>query len=113
MRKTLVFMVPLWYYFGEVEIMNTILSELWHGNLEPVATCGMGEKEMRHLVTLMEKNSNRLQATLNEEEKNLLEKYIDNRMEYELLLEESAFSQGFSLAVQMLCESFSQTFSLT
>jgi hypothetical protein len=106
-------MVPPWYYFGEVKIMKTILSELWHGNLEPVATCGMGEKEIRQLVALMEKNSSRLQATLNEEEKDLFEKYIDTRMEYELHLEESAFSQGFSLAVQMLCASFSQTFSLT
>ncbi len=93
--------------------MSKLLSELWNGNLSPISTCGMGNREMNHLVELMEKNSNLLQKTLTEEQNKTLAAYTDCQNEYQILLAETAFAQGFSLAVQLIRDTAHQTFSLT
>ena len=93
--------------------MSKLLSQLWNGNLSPISTCGVDNKEMSHLVELMEKNSDRLQQTLTEEQKKIFDAFVDCHSEYQMLLAETAFAQGFSLAVQLLGEAEGQTFSLT
>ena len=93
--------------------MSKLLSELWNGNLSPISTCAMDNREMNHLVELMEKNSSLLQKTLTEEQNKILAAYTDCQSEYQLLLAEAAFAHGFSLAMQLIRDTDRQTFSLT
>lgn len=84
--------------------MNTILSQLWNGNLCPVENSGKTDPEIQNLIILIERNGEKLNATLNDEEKNTFNNYIHCIEEYLSLSAEQAFSDGFSLASRILTE---------
>ena len=86
--------------------MQTILSRLWNGDLCPVLSSGKNDPEIENLTELLERNAEKLNATLNDEEKNTFTNYIRCVEEYLSLSAEQAFCDGFSLACQFLTQAF-------
>ena len=82
--------------------MKTILA-LWEGRLEPGKRCGTG-KEIREVEELLERNRSRLQASLNENEKSILDKYDDCIEEQLFIVAEQAFYEGYCLGTKLTAE---------
>ena len=87
--------------------MKTILA-LWEGRLEPGRRCGIG-REMREVEELLERNRNKLKATLNENEQSILDKYDDCIEEQLFIVAEQAFYEGYCLGTQLTAEALTST----
>ncbi len=83
-----------------------ILEELWNGNIQPADRTIYRAEEYRELVRLYERNENRLLATLNDGQKEDLQKTKDLTEEMQGICECGAFIVGFQLAGQLLGSSF-------
>lgn len=83
--------------------MKNCIADLWYGNLAPAEKCGANNTEIRELVRLIERNKRNLDASLNESQKLLLEKYTDCITEYISLTAEQAFCDGFCLSSKIWC----------
>lgn len=83
----------------------TTLENLWYGNLHPVEEFLADNKEYKGLLRLVSKNREKLEATLTPEQPELFEKYYTATNEMNSVSETAAFQCGFSLGVQMMCES--------
>lgn len=79
-----------------------ILEDLWYGNLCPSDQSGYREEECRELLELLNRNCDNLEKTLNEDEKETLQKAKDCWDELMQHTECSAFITGFRLAIQIM-----------
>ena len=86
--------------------MTSAIKELWYDNLSPGEHCAAGDTEIRHLVSLMEKNREKLCAVTTEAQQEIFEKYMDCADEYSLKLMEKAFCEGFCLGTRLTAEAF-------
>ncbi len=84
--------------------MESIISELWKGNIEPLKKCGKDNKELEELINLIDRNRAELYDTLNEEQKVIFEKFADNLFEYNDKLQEETFCYGFTLGSRVIIE---------
>ena len=84
-----------------------VLEDLWYGNINPHETFLPQNWQFKHLLSLMGKNCDKLSVTLNEQQKEILEKYDETVNEMYSLAEQSAFQYGFSLGVRLMMESVS------
>lgn len=82
--------------------MNSILTELWYGNIAPNQSI-LPDKS---LLSLMGRNRVKLDVTLTEQQKELLEKYDGSVNEMHSYAEIEAFSYGFRLGVQLMTAAF-------
>ncbi len=82
-----------------------ILEELWNGNLCPISQELYHGEDYRHLVHLYERNENKLLPTLNDSQKEDLQKMEALIEEMRNIAECSAFMTGFRLAVQLMSAS--------
>ena len=87
--------------------MKPMLEKLWNGRIAPMESCGANDPEVKAIVLLMEQNRTCLEQTLTEEEKQILEKYVQCSEEYAYLLTALAFGEGFSLASKLLTQALS------
>ncbi len=85
----------------------TTLEDLWYGNLNPHETFLIQSQHFKHLLSLMGKTRDKLNDTLTEQQKEILEKYDETVNEMHSLAEVEAFSCGFSLGVRLMTESVS------
>lgn len=83
----------------------TTLEDLWYGNISPNKQDSYWADEYKDLLELFTRNSDKLSATLNAEEKETLEKIHDCWQEMQQYAECGAFITGFRLAVQLMAES--------
>lgn len=83
----------------------TILEDLWYGNIRPIETFIDGNMEYKGLLRLVSKNREILENELSPKELELLEKYNLSVNEMNSISETAAFQCGFSLGVQLMCES--------
>lgn len=84
--------------------MTDTIRQLWNGNLDPIRYLGLNNKEIKQLETLMQRNEENLGKHLNEDEKEMLEKYHDCMSEYTALISEQAFCDGFCFGAKMVIE---------
>lgn len=84
--------------------MSCVLTELWSGNIEPCAICGVSDPEIEELIALRARNQTEIEAELSVAQKTAFQKYIGCVEEYEIRIKEKAFSEEFSLAVKLLTE---------
>lgn len=84
--------------------MSNTIAQLYRGQLEPKSVLGNGNVEMRRAEILIENNLNRLKENLNEETKEILEKYNQCMDEYIVLISEQAFCDGFCLGTRISAE---------
>ncbi len=82
--------------------MKNTLSELWRGNIAPCDQKSIHSKETKELASLLERNHSNLCETLNEREKETLQKWEDNHDELLLLSCGDASIKGFSLGIPLI-----------
>ena len=83
----------------------TVLEDLWYGNIRPIENFVGGNTEYKGLLRLMSKNRESLENELSPKQLELLEKYNTSVNEMNATSEVAAFQCGFSLGVQLMCES--------
>ncbi len=82
-----------------------ILEEFWYGNIQPHEQDGYRLEEHRDLVKLYKYNEQLLAETLNDSQKDRLQRMKDVVEETQGLTECGAFITGFKLAVQLMAAS--------
>ncbi len=81
--------------------MNPI-RELWYGNILPQEDGIFNKPEFKELLGYVARHRDELEATLTEAQKELLEKMMDNRNEFDSLAEAAVFEYGFRLGAKMI-----------
>lgn len=84
--------------------MTKTISQLWSGNLDPITRLGMNNIEIDKIEKLMSDNYDKLKDKLNDETKEILEKYFDCVNDYVLLISEQSFCDGFCLGTKISAE---------
>ena len=85
--------------------MKSILEELWYGNIDPQVDATRDNNEVKNLLALMMQNREKLCEKLNDEEKEILEKYDDCQIEMNSLIEREIFRYAVSLGMRLSFES--------
>ena len=83
----------------------TVFEDLWYGNINPHETILKGNKQFKNLLSLMGRNRDKLNDTLTDQQKELLEKYDGVINEMHSLAEVESFTCGFSLGIRLMVES--------
>ena len=86
--------------------MNT-LEDLYYGNLFPQEKCSRLDDEVKELLKLLNRNEEKLTATLTELQKETFEKYKDCNCEISEISERESFIKGFQLGARIIIESIS------
>ena len=84
--------------------MESVLADLWNGNISPVVSCGNGNPEINELVRLMGRHLEKLNRTLSKKQLEIVEKYTACAEEYLTSMVEQAFCDGFGLCSKILTE---------
>lgn len=84
--------------------MTKTISQLWGGNLDPVRHSGLNNTEISQMEKLMLDNYENLKSKLNDEQKQVLEKYAECVSDYGLLISEQSFCDGFCLGTKISAE---------
>ena len=86
--------------------MESIIKELWHGNICPQTDSRHNSPEMKELMEYMARHHDDLIKTMSDEQKELFEKFDDCWSEYTSLSESAIFEYAFKLGMQMAIETF-------
>ncbi len=89
--------------------MRNIIMDLCRGNIESEIVSEFTNHKLKELEDLKEKNLKNLLKTLNDEGKEILEKYITCVDESEFLGNEQLFINAFSLGLRIASEAFINT----
>lgn len=83
--------------------MNT-LEDLYYGNLFPHEKCAKLDDEVKELLKLLNRNEEKLTATLSEEQKETFEKYKDCNREIFEISEREIFLNGFRMGARIIID---------
>ena len=83
--------------------MNT-LEDLYYGNLFPQEKCAKLDDEVKELLKLLNRNEEKLTATLSEDQKETFEKYKDCNREISEISEREIFLNGFRLGARIIID---------
>ncbi|MGN0498140.1 MAG: DUF6809 family protein [Acutalibacteraceae bacterium] len=81
-----------------------ILEDLYYGNIVPNEKCARLDDEVKGLLKLLNRNEEKLIATLSEEQKETFEKYKDCNQEIFENRERESFIEGFQLGARIIIE---------
>ena len=81
--------------------MKSILEELWYGNICPFTDCYESSEESKVLASYIDSHRNALQASLNDEQKKILEKLEDCTDELTEIKERKLFTYAFRLGARI------------
>ena len=81
--------------------MRSIIEELWYGNVCPNAVCRETTDEAKELIRYIADHHDNLQATLSDEQKELLEKFDDCYTELTDINEREIFVYAFRLGARI------------
>lgn len=98
----IIMVVPLLLNTGDN--MSRILIDLFNGNLEPHSHIEDNDSRCKNLRRLIERHHDTLSTELGKTERAVFEKYNDCINEYEYIITEKAFCDGFNLAVRIISE---------
>ena len=82
--------------------MRSILEELFYGNICPNTDCRSQDKETKHLMGYIADHHDNLLSTLNEQQKEILEKFDDCYNELIDINERELFTYAFKLGAQIM-----------
>ena len=88
--------------------MESIIKELWHGNIIPQEDCRTNSKEMKELLGYMARHHEDLEKSFTDEQKAIFEKFHDCWSEYASLPEEAIFAYAFKLGGRLMLETLSE-----
>ena len=83
--------------------MNT-LEDLYYGNIVPNEKCAKLDDEVKELLKLLNRNEEKLTATLSEEQKINFEKYKDCNREISEISEREIFLNGFRMGARIIID---------
>ena len=86
--------------------MDSILNELYYGNICPVEQMGRLTPEAKAILKRMHENEEKLKMSLNEQEKTLLHAIQDDRLELAASVGEKRFREAFTLGARLAIEIF-------
>ena len=84
--------------------MRSILEELFYGNICPNTDCRGHDKETKQLMGYIADHHDNLLSTLNDQQKELLEKFDDCYNELTDINEREIFSYAFKLGMRIAIE---------
>ena len=84
--------------------MRSTLEELWYGNICPETDSRTNTPEMKRLMEYMARHHDSLMGTMTDEQKKLLDAYVDKCGTMSCHLEYSSFLVGFKVATRLLAE---------
>ena len=83
----------------------TTLENLYNGNIEPTDSESLKNNvRYKEVLRLVGRLQEELSATLNEEQKELFEKYLTAENELSIVINEETFKTGYRLATQIMIE---------
>lgn len=88
--------------------MVKTIARIWNGTLVPEADIKEDNPQIKELKILLERNRKHLEQSLNEKEKEILEKYNDCVTEYIDIFGEQAFCSGFCLGTKITTEALTE-----
>ena len=88
--------------------MRSILEELFYGNICPNTDCRSTDKETKQLMGYIADHHDNLLSTLNDQQKELLEKFDDCYNELIDINEREIFSYAFKLGARIMLAVFSE-----
>lgn len=80
------------------------LEDLYYGNLLPYERISKLDDETKELLRLLNRNEEKLSATLSDEQKETYEKYKDCNREISGISERQSFITGFKLGAKIIIE---------
>ena len=84
--------------------MKSIINELWHGNICPQTDSRNNSPEKKELMEYIARHHADLLKTLNDEQKEIFEKFDDCWSEYMSLAEAAIFEYAFKLGMRITIE---------
>ena len=84
--------------------MNSVIRELWHGNIVPQDDSRNNSPEMKQLMEYIARHHDDLLKAMTDEQKEIFEKFDACWSEYSSLVEEAIFEYGFRLGLRMAIE---------
>ena len=87
--------------------MRTILEELFYGNICPNTDCRSQDKETKQLMGYIADHHDKLLSTLNDQQKEILEKFDDCYNELTDINEQEIFVYAFKLGARIALEMLS------
>ncbi len=82
--------------------MRSILEELFYGNICPNTDCRNQDKETKQLMGYIADHHDNLLSTLNEQQKEILEKFDDCYNELTDINEREIFAYAFKLGAKLM-----------
>ena len=86
--------------------MESIIEELYYGNIAPSECSYRRAGEYAHILQLVARNEEKLTETLTEAQKEIFKKFKDNTSELCSMSEVTAFTLGFKLGLRLTAEAF-------
>ena len=86
--------------------MESIIGELYYGNITPSERSYRKTGEYAHILQLVTRNEEELTQTLTEAQKETFEKFKDNTSELSNMTKVTAFTLGFKLGLRLTAETF-------
>ena len=87
--------------------MRSILEELFYGNICPNTDCRSNDKETKQLMGYIANHHDKLLSTLNDQQKEILEKFDDCYNELTDINEREIFVYAFKLGARIALEMLS------
>ena len=84
--------------------MRSILEELFYGNICPNTDCRCSDKETKQLMGYIADHHDNLLSTLNDQQKEILEKFDDCYNELTDINEREIFTYAFKLGMMIAIE---------
>ena len=81
-----------------------ILEELYYGNVFPNEKCAKLDEQTKELLSLQNRNEEKLMLTLTDEQKDTFEKFKDCTREFHEISERQSFILGFKLGARIIIE---------
>ena len=88
--------------------MKSMITELWHGNINPQTDSRNNSPEMKELMEYMARHHDNLLKTMTDEQKEIFEKFHDCWDEYVSLTEAAIFEYAFKLGMQIAIETLTE-----
>ena len=82
----------------------TVLNELWYGNISPNSDCRTATKETKELIGYIATHHDNLSSTLDEKQKDILQRFDDCWSELSEINEREIFTYAFRLGARIMLE---------
>ena len=89
-------------------MMESVIKELWHGNIMPQEDSRTNSKEMKELLGYMARHHEDLEKCFTDKQKDFFEKFQDCWSEYTSLAEEAIFCCAFKLGMRIAIETLTK-----